>query len=390
MYDLILHGGRVIDPAQERDGVFDVALAGGRVTAVETEIPRGQAAREIDCAGKIVTPGLIDMHAHGYWGATMIGIQPDPLCSRTGVTTFVDTGSAGADNFLGFRHFIIERSRVRIVSLLHVCSIGLVNQGVGELLDNRYVNIERVVQTVEAHRDLIAGVKIRLGDWVSGTNTEAGFAAACEARDAVGLPLMVHAVGQPVPLGYVLDRLNPGDILTHCFNGHDNGILGPLGPKRPDWLDDGRPKTVLPEAWAARDRGVLFDVGHGLGSFSWEVARRAVEQGFLPDTIGTDVYSMNINGPVYDLPTTVTKFLALGVPLPDVIRRVTANAVKALAHHPRCAGIGTLATGAPADVAVLEIEEGTFPLTDSQKQTRTHNCRLVACHTIQGGDIISM
>lgn len=389
MYDLILRGGRVIDSAQERDGIFDVALAGGRVAAVEMEIPRGQAAREIDCAGKIVTPGLIDMHAHGYWGATMIGIQPDPLCSRTGVTTFVDTGSAGADNFLGFRHYVIERSRVRIVPLLHVCSIGLINQGVGELLDNRYVNIERAVKTVEEHRDLIAGVKIRLGEWVSGTNTEAGFAAACAVRDAVGLPLMVHAVGQPVPLGYVLDRLKPGDILTHCFNGLVNGILGPLGPIRPDWLDDGREKKIIPEAWAARERGVLFDVGHGLGSFSWEVGQRAVEQGFLPDTIGTDVYSMNINGPVYDLPTTMTKFLALGVPLPEVIRRVTANAAKALAHHPRTADIGTLAPGAPADVAVLEIEEGAFPLTDSYQQTRAHNCRLVARHTIQGGDLAS-
>src|SRR5579871_6745411 len=297
-YDLLLRGGRVIDPAQGREGMYDIAITGGRVVAVERKIPRGQAAREIACAGQIVTPGLIDMHAHGYWGATMIGIQPDPLCRRTGVTTFVDTGSAGADNFTGFRHFIIERSRVRIVPLLHVCSIGLINQGVGELLDNRYVDLHRVVQTVTEHRDLIAGVKIRLGDWVSGANTQAGFAAACEARDAVGLPLMVHAVGQPVPLGYVLDRLKPGDILTHCFNGRANGLLGPIGPERPDWLEHGGEKKVIPEAWAARERGVRFDVGHGLGSFSWEVAQRAVEQGFLPDTLGTDVYSMNINGQI--------------------------------------------------------------------------------------------
>ncbi|HZO88580.1 MAG TPA: amidohydrolase/deacetylase family metallohydrolase [Chthonomonadaceae bacterium] len=388
-YDLILRGGRILDPAQNRDERCDVALAEGRVAAVAPELPPGQAARELDCVGKLVTPGLIDLHGHAYWGGTMLGILPDPLCNHTGVTTFVDAGSAGADNFLGLRHFILEPARVRVLPFLHICSIGLVNQGVGELLDNRYASIEKVVRTVEAHRDVIGGLKVRLGGWISGANTEAGFAAACQARDTVGLPLMVHVGGQPLPLEAILDRLKPGDILTHAFHGHANGLLGPLGPAaRPDWLEDGRSGAVIPAARAAREHGVLIDVGHGSGSFSFAVARRALEQGFPPDTISTDIYNANVNGPVFDLPTTLTKFLALGMALPEVIRCVTANSAAALAHCPRAAGIGMLQPGAPADVAVLEWEEGEFTLVDAHRQTLPTNRRLVVRYTIQGGQIV--
>lgn len=388
-YDLILRGGRVLDPAQGRDGRFDVAIAAGRIAAIAPELPGQAAAREIDCAGRLVTPGLIDLHGHAYWGGTMIGILPDPLCNQTGVTTLVDTGSAGADNFLGLRHFIIERSRVRVLPFLHICSIGLVNQGVGELLDNRYANLDKVVRTVEAHRDLIAGLKVRLGGWISGDNTEAGLTAACQMRDAVGLPMMLHVGGQPMPLGDILACLQPGDIITHCFHGLTNGLLGPNGPRYADWLADGVSGTILAAAREARERGIRFDVGHGSGSFSFETARRALEHGFPPDTISTDVYNANLNGPVYDLPTTMTKFLALGMELPEIVRRVTANAAAMLAHCPRAAGLGTLAPGAPADVAVLELECGSFLLTDSYKQTLTTDRRLVARHTIQGGAVVS-
>jgi len=355
-------------------------LTGSTRLARSAGISAPAGARVLECAGKIVVPGLIDLHCHVYYGGSMIGTEPDPLCLPAGVTTAVDLGTAGADNFLGLRRFIIETATTRVISFLHVASIGLVNQGIGEMRDNAYASLPKVVKTVEANRDCIGGLKVRLGGWITGPNSAAAFAFAREVRDAVGLPLAVHIGNQPLPLPDILNGLKPGDILTHIFREPStlNGIFGANG-------------ALLPEVDAAQQRGVIFDVGHGAGSFAFEGAAAALAAGFRPNTISTDAYSQNIHGPVFDLPTTMSKLFALGLALEEIIPRVTANPAQVLAHCPAAAGIGTLNAGSSqstGDVAVLAVREGHFTFHDSRKQTLEATRRIVSVATIRAGRLV--
>lgn len=374
---LLVAGGRVIDPAAGLDAVADVLLLEGRVAAVGDGFRVPSGTRVLDATGRLVVPGMIDLHCHVYWGGTMIGVEPDPLCLPAGVTTAVDLGSAGADNFAGLRRFVIEAATTRVIPFLHVASIGLVNQGVGELRDNAYASVDKVVKTVAANRDLIAGLKVRLGNWISGPNTAAALDVACAARDAAGVPLAVHVGNQPLPLPDVLAALRPGDVVTHILRAPDtlNGIF------------DGRAR-LLPEVWAAQERGVIFDVGHGSGSFAFEGARRAIEQGFRPNTISTDAYARNVDGPVFDLPTTMSKLLALGLTLEEIIPRVTAAPAAVLAACPAAAGIGSLRAGGLADLAVLEVVEGAFAFRDSLGGTLEAGRRIRARATVRAGRLV--
>jgi dihydroorotase len=374
---LLLRGGRVVDPASNLDATADLLIEDGRIVALGQRFSTPSDTQVLDVTGQIVVPGLIDLHCHVYWGATMIGAEADTLCLPSGVTTAIDLGSAGADNFAGLRRFIVETATTQVLSFLHVASIGLVNQGIGELRDNAYASVEKVVRTVEANRDVIAGLKTRLGGWITGENTAAAFKVSCEARDAVGLPLAVHIGGQPMPLPEILEGLRPGDIVTHTLRDPAgiNGIFDARG-------------NVLPEVFAAQQRGVLFDVGHGSGSFWFDGARLALEQGFYPNTISTDAYNHNIHGPVFDLATTMSKFLALGMPLEGIIPRVTAAPAQAIAHCPSAAGIGTLQPESVADIAVLSLQEGDFTFYDCRKNELRANRRLVATTTIRAGRVV--
>lgn len=413
MTAILLRGGRVIDPAANYDAVSDLLVDGGQVAAIGPDLAAPPDARVLDVTGKLVVPGLIDLHCHVYWGGTMIGVLPDPLCQPSGVTTVVDLGTAGADNFNGLRHFIMEPATTRVISFLHVASIGLVNQGIGELRDNAYVNIDKVVRTVEANREWIGGLKVRFGSWISGDNCAAGLKLACQARDAVGLPLAMHIGSQAVYLTEMLKVLKPGDILTHIFRDHTT----------PETLyDEGG--HIRPEVFEAQRQGIHFDVGHGAGSFTFGAAQRALDDGFLPDTISTDAYTHNVHGPVFDLPTTMSKFLAMGMPIEQIIPRVTSNAARALAHmeqYSRIAGIGTfqpirplhstsngvitvagVANGQPlivggsgagnagntGDVSVLDIREGEFTFHDSRKNALSANRRIVNVATIRAGQLV--
>lgn len=374
---LLVSGGRVVDPASGVDGVGDVLIEAGRVAAAGGGFPIPSGTRVLDATGALVVPGLIDLHCHVYWGGTAIGVEPDALCLPAGVTTAVDLGSAGADNFAGLRRFIVEASRTRVIPFLHVASIGLVNQGVGELRDSAYASVEKVVGTVAAHRDLIAGLKVRLGDWISGPNTAPALEVACAARDAAGVPLAVHVGNQPIPLPDVLRRLQAGDILTHVLRGPQarNGLFDSAG-------------RLLPEVWAAQERGVVFDLGHGSGSFTFEGARLALEQGFRPDTISTDAYRANVGGPVFDLPTTMSKLLALGLPLEELIPRVTAAPARVLARCPAAAGIGSLGPGAVGDLAILEVLQGRCTFRDSLGHELQAERRIVARATVRAGRLL--
>jgi dihydroorotase len=355
-YDLVLKGGHVVDPVQAIDGPMDVAFLSGKVAAIDRNIavPPGVEARDV--AGHYVTPGLIDMHTHVYWGGTSLGIDAEEFCRTSAVTTAIDTGSAGPGNFAGFRKHVIEPSQVRILAFLHVSHAGIFGFSnrimVGESEDLRLMDPQTAVEVALANRDLIVGIKVRLGKWASGIHGMSPFEHAIQVADETGLPLMVHIDEPPPSYAEVVERLRPGDVLTHCFRPFPNTPVTPDG-------------KVRPEVLAARQRGVLFDIGHGMGSFSFKVARTMLDNGFYPDTISSDVHALCINGPAFDQVTTLSKFLNLGMSFPQVIRTTTENAALTLSRP----DLGNLKPGSIGDVAILSVDEGEFNYVDVVGET---------------------
>ena len=370
-FDLILRNGRVIDPSQNIDRVTEVAFAGGRVAAVGDRLD-ASGAEVRDVAGHIVTPGLIDLHTHVYWGGTSLGIDAEDFARRSAVTTCVDTGSAGPGNFAGFRKHVIERSAVRILPYLHVSFAGIYGFSnrvmVGEGHDIRLLAARDCLEVVEANRDLIIGIKVRIGRTASGTAGIVPLDVAEQVADAANLPMMVHIDEPPPSYEAVVERLRPGDVLTHAFRPFPNAPV------------DGRGK-VKPALLAARQRGVLFDIGHGMGSFSWKTARAMMAEGFAPDTISSDVHALCINGPAYDQVTTLSKFLALGMRLREVIAASTVNAAAALKRP----DLGSLKPDSVGDASILSLEEGRFPLEDVRGEVVTASERLFARGVVIGG-----
>jgi dihydroorotase len=356
MYDLLIRNGRLIDPAQSIDSPMDIAFQAGRVAAVVRSLADSKAANTIDAAGQIVVPGFIDLHVHIYEGVSHYGIPPDPTCLARGVTTAVDAGSAGAATFAGLRRYIIEASATRLFALLNISRVGMVTGAeldppVGELDDLRHLDVPAATRCVAANRDVILGIKVRLSANLAadGKNELEALKRARQAADATNLPVMIHTPNSSLGLPAILNEMRSGDILTHCFHAHASGILDAQG-------------YVLPEVRAAIDRGVLLDVGHGKGSFAYEVARRAMAQGILPHTISSDLHRYNLHGPVFDLATTVSKFLHLGLGLPDALRRVTSTPA-AVIKMP--AELGTLAVGAAGDAVIFRLHSGSRPLADT-------------------------
>ena len=369
-YDLILRNGRVIDPSQRIDGVMDVAFSGGRVAALGPDL--GAAAEVRDASGLLVTPGLIDLHTHVYWGGTSLGIDAEAFCRTSGVTTSVDTGSAGPGNFMGFRKHVIEPSKVRILAYLHVSFAGIYAFSrtvmVGESEEIRLMAPTEAVAVADANRDVIVGIKVRVGRHASGTSGTAPLDIALQVADETGLPLMAHIDHPPPSYEAVIERLRPGDVLTHAFRPFPNAPVTAQGRVKPAVLD-------------ARARGVLFDIGHGQGSFAFKTARAMLANGFLPDTISSDVHALCIDGPAFDQATTLSKFLCLGMELPAVIAASTVNAATAM-KRPE---LGTLKVGSPGDATVLSLREGSFDYVDVVGETLTGDRRLLAEGTVVAG-----
>jgi dihydroorotase len=361
-YDLIVKGGRVIDPSLGIDAMRDVAIAGGRIAAVEASIAAESAPDIIDARGKLVVPGLIDIHTHAARSK-----DGPALALKDGVTAYIDAGSQGAD------HIDATAAVARTGPNLGKVLINIARTGIlpdGELMDLSRADVAMARGAIARNRDMIVGVKARLSDNVAGRNDLESLRRAQEAAAPFDLPVMIH-MGQSVsPMRAILALLKRGDIVTHLYAPAPNGILD----------ENGR---VLPEVLAARRRGVWFDFANGRnGHVTWDVAERAMAQGFAPDTLSTDWNTESPKTGVIDFPNVMSKFLLLGMPLDQVIARATVNAARMFdAFSDR----GTLNVGAPADVAVLELKEGTFEFLDNYEGKRTGRQRLFPVATVAGG-----
>lgn len=351
-FDLVLTGGRVLDPSQGIDDTCDVAFVNGRVALVEDRIAPPRAHSHRDVSGLLVTPGLIDLHTHVYGGGTSVGVEADTYARKSAITTLVDTGSVGPGNFAGFRDHVIAHAATRILTYLHISHAGIYAFSdrimVGESEDLRLMDPLTAVEVARANPDLIVGIKVRVGRWTSGNLGLAPYHYARDAAEAAGLPMMVHIDEAPPSYDEVAALLRKGDVLTHCFRPFPNTPLAGDG-------------TVRASVQAARDRGVIFDIGHGMGSFSVDVARQMLAHGFAPDTISSDVHALCINGPAFDLVTTLSKFLTLGMPLTDVIRAATSAPARTLSRP----DLGTLKPGAVGDASILALEDGQFEHHDT-------------------------
>jgi dihydroorotase len=370
--DLILKGGRIIDPSQHLDAVADIGFAGGKVAAIGASLATDAGTDVLDASGLIVTPGLIDLHTHVYWGGTSLGIDAEEFCRLSGVTTCIDTGSAGPGNFSGFRKHVIERSAVRILAYLHVSFAGIYAFSktvmVGESEELRLMAPAEAVEVADANRDVIVGIKVRVGRNAGGTSGTAPLDIALQAASETGLPLMCHIDFPPPNYEEVLERLRPGDVLTHAFRPFPNAPVDHQG-------------KVKDAVLRARERGVLFDIGHGKASFAFKTARAMLANGFWPDTISSDIHKLCIDGPAFDQVTTLSKFLCMGMPLPDVIAATTVNTATAL-KRPE---LGTLKTGRIGDATLLSIREGAFDYVDAVGEHMTGDKRIASAGVVLAG-----
>ncbi len=369
-FDLLLRGGTVVDPGRAVHAPMDVGFAGGRVAAVAPRLD-GNAADVADVSGKLVTPGLIDPHGHFFYRGQPLFVDPDAACLPGGVTTCVDAGSAGWATYAGFRENVIARSHTRVFAFLHLAATGLMSlaAGVGELQDFRFAQEDRARDAFARFPELL-GIKVRIQHMATGeTNALPALDMARRIVDATGTRLMVHISGSPIPIEAILDRLRPGDIATHIFNGYANGILD----------DRGRVRPAVSEA--AR-RGVVLDVAHAGVHCDLEVARAAIEQGLPPTTLSTDMVRPLVARRMYDLAGVMSTFLALGMPLDEVIRAVTDAPARAIGQQEE---LGVLAPGASGDAAVLDIEEGEFTFSDSADHEIKAALRFAPVLTVRGG-----
>jgi dihydroorotase len=371
MYDLVIVGGTLIDPAQGLHEKKDIAVESGRIVSVGMDIPRDGSREVLDATGYIVTPGLVDIHVHVYPGVSHYGIDPDPTCLARGVTTVNDAGSSGADTFEGLRRYVIEVVETRVLAFLNISALGMISPLNNELEDLKHANPERAIGVCERNRDVIQGIKVRLTRSIVGNNGLEPLRLARRTAESLGMPLMVHVGDTPSPLAEILSEMRPGDLLTHCFHGRTHGILD----------DRGR---VLPEAEEAVRKGIVFDVGHGVGSFSFEVARRALAARLAPGTISSDLHFYNVNGPVFDLATTMSKFLLLGLPLDEVLAKTTSVPARLLGLSDR---LGSLREGFLADIAVFRLSRGDFEFEDSMHEKVSGDQRLDPVAVIRKGRV---
>ena len=366
----VLRGGRVIDPANGIDRIADLVIGKDKILGLD--VPALDGAQVIDCTDCIVTPGMIDLHVHVYWGGTSLGVKPENFADKSACTTLVDAGSAGPGNFTGFREHVIDLSRVRILAYLHVSFAGIYGFGgtimVGESHDMRLMAAREAAAVANARPGVVVGIKVRLGAHASGPSGIAPLDVAQDVADRTGLPLMVHIDEPPPSYSEVVERLRKGDVLTHCFRPFPNAPCH----------GDGRVRDAV---LAARERGVIFDIAHGMGSFSWDTARKMYAAGFRPDVISSDIHAFCIDGPAHDNLNVMTKFLALGWSLPDVIAAVSIDPARVLSRP----DLGHLGETAQPEASVIRLNSGPVDLADVTGEIVIHDTLLKPVGTISGG-----
>jgi dihydroorotase len=374
MYDLILRGGRIFDPGRGIDMEADLAFSSSRISGIGGAVGSAEAVEVRQVDGCLVVPGLIDLHTHVYWGGTSLGVDALTVARASGTTTFVDAGSAGAGNYAGFLRHIIEQSRPRVLAFLNISFAGIFGFSrsvmVGECTDMRLLDGSEAIRVAREHPSTIVGIKVRVGRIAGGASGIAPLTQAIETAEELGLPVMTHIDLPPPNLREIFQHLRPGDILTHCFRPFPNA---PIVAGR-----------VREEVLLAREHGVIFDIGHGMGAFSFDTARTMMGQGFFPDVISSDVHSLSIDGPAHNLLVTLSKFLSLGMPLPELIERVTARPAQAV----RRPEFGGLSVGGIGDATVLAVEEGRFEFIDSTGQKMIGSRRLVCKGCVLAGTFL--
>jgi dihydroorotase len=372
----VIKGGTIIDGSGSPGVVADIRIAGGSITAIDDLIPAQPGDETINATDMFVCPGLIDLHVHCFAGTGTFSLDPDRIGLRSGVTTMLDTGSAGSLNYPTFDRFVMPAFDEDVYALLNIAQLGAlghpaIQPPVGELTEPRLINEDAAVACIEQYPDRLIGMKVRLTAALADDDAameHMAFDAALNAAKRTDRLLMIHHVASNIPTADALGALRSGDVYTHCYHGAGDGAFD---PKPSDAVRD------------ARQRGVVIDVGHGMGAFAWRIAEPACQQhDFWPDVISTDVHVFNIDGPVFDMPTTLSKFLHLGMPLERVIEAATSAParVMGLSKH-----MGRLAVGMRADVAILKLERGKFELIDAEGQIRIADHKLQAARTFKRG-----
>ncbi len=368
-YDLVIKNGTVVDPAQGVHSKKDIAVAGGKIAAIKDYVSDNDTHDVIEAEGLLVTPGLVDLHVHVWWGVAHLAVEADPSCLHRGVTTAIDAGSSGANTIAGFHRYVMNQAATRVLAFLHISGMGQLDNDIGELEDIRWARVEKAVEAAKLHADRIVGIKVRLTDNIVGPNDLMALDRAIEAGEELQKPVMIHVGGSVNQFEQFMEKLRPGDIVTHSFTGRPHGIL------------DNNNK-VVDAAWDALKRGVIFDVGHGAGSFSFPVAEACLEQGLGPGTVSSDVHRYNIRGPVFDLLTTLSKYIHLGYSIDDALALGTMKPAAAvgLPDH-----IGTLKVGADADIAVIQHREGPVTFTDADGIERAGKQVMLPVETLRKG-----
>lgn len=363
---LTLRGGRVIDPIAGSDDVRDLVVRGDRIVGTD-EAPA--SAETLDVSGMLVVPGLIDYHVHVYEGVSHYGIDADTYCLQRGVTTAVDAGSAGAQTFPGFERFIISAATTDIFAYLNISMSGLLIPEVGELQDSRFLIADKAIAVARQYPESIIGIKIRVGEPMTDMDPAKQLREAKAVARELNLPLMVHITDTLLPLNAVLEHMTEGDVVTHCFHGKRGSVIN----------DDGHVHTFVREAI---ERGVLLDVAHGRSSFSFDVARAAVADGVLPHFVSSDLHIYCADGTAFDLTTTMSKMLHVGMPFDEVLASVTSRPAAALG---RADELGSLKAGTAADITVLESLEGRWEFKDAEGSTAVLEQLLVPRWVVKNG-----
>ena len=369
-YDLLIQGGTVVDPGQRLNGPFDVAVKDGKIAVVAKDIPADRAVNVYNARGRIVTPGFIDSHVHCYEGVGRC-TNADHYCLGRGVTTVVDAGSAGSENLTNFHQYIISKSSTRIYAFVDIGVLGVIS--LDRPYDNpAWVNPKAVAQAIEQYRPSTIGVKVRLAESIEGDKDLDILKRAIEAAEIAKVPVMVHINGPHSPLPDLLKVMRKGDIYTHCFAGRKNFILDANG-------------KVLPAVLEAKARGIFLDTAQGQAHFSFDVAEKAIQQNLLPDSISTDLSTQAVLRRIYDLPTMVSKMMAIGVDLDKAVAMVTTNPAKMFAFD---VNIGTLRPGYEADISIFELREDNFDFEDADGKKRTGKQRLINKAVVSRGELL--